>query len=455
MDSLGTATNPLRVAIVGSGPSGFYAAEALLESGLEVRVDLIERLPVPFGLVRFGVAPDHPKLKMATLVFDRIAQHPHCRFIGNVSVGRDVSLAELREHYHAILFSSGAESDRSLGIPGESLPGSHTATEFVGWYNGHPDFSDRHFDLSQETAVIIGQGNVAADVARILLTPVDLLAGTDMASHAVEALRGSRVREVHLIGRRGPAQAKFTPQELRELGEIPGVQVELDPADLELNAESLIELQDKKNFAAAKNVVLLRGWAARPPQDQTRRLVFHFLKSPVALLGSECLQHLVVEKNHLQGEPFAQTATISGERHTLPCGLVFRSIGYKGVPIPDLPFDERNGVLAHAAGRVLGEAGVYAAGWIKRGPSGIIGTNRACAVETVAGLLKDLESFDSRPKPGSEALLGLMHGRGLRALSYSDWQKIDAEETRIGREAGKPREKFTDVEAMLAVLDRA
>src|SRR5215470_2250952 len=297
MDALGSEVNPLRAAVVGSGPSGFYAAEALLKSGLAVRVDMIERLPAPYGLVRYGVAPDHPKLKEPILVYSQIARLPHFGLLGNVAVGRDVSVEELRAHYHAVVFTCGAETDRHLDIPGEDLPGSHTATEFVAWYNGHPDYRDRSFDLSQEVAVIVGQGNVAADVARILAKSVDELRSTDIARHALEALSASRVRDIHVIGRRGPAQAKFTNKELKELGELANCTAEVDPGALELNAESRAELEAKTSFISTKNVEILREIASRPRGGKPRRLILHFLKSPLKLVGAGRLQEVVLERN--------------------------------------------------------------------------------------------------------------------------------------------------------------
>jgi ferredoxin--NADP+ reductase len=444
----------LEVAIVGSGPSGFYAAEALLEARTDLRVTLYERLPVPFGLVRFGVAPDHPRLKSPALIFDRVASHPNFRFVGNTTIGRDLGVDELRKHHHATIFAYGAETDRSLGIPGERLPGSHTATEFVGWYNGHPDFRERCFDLSRDSVAIIGQGNVAADVARILSMPIDTLAATDIASHAVECLRASQVRTIHIIGRRGPAHAKFTAQELRELGEIPGADVEVRAADLELNAESLVELQDKKNFLSAKNVELFRKWASASG-GSARRLVFHFLESPIEIIGQDRVEGLLLERNRLSGPAFAQQADATGERRVLPCGLVFRSIGYQGVALAGLPFDARRGVLPNVAGRVTGLPDIYTTGWIKRGPSGIIGTNRACAVETVSALLQDCTPGGFDHKGGALSTLPLLAERGVRVVSYQDWKRIDAEEVRCGQARGKPREKFTDTGAMLAALGAA
>jgi ferredoxin--NADP+ reductase len=448
--------SPLRVAIVGAGPSGFYAAEALFKSGRDVRIDMLERLPAPFGLVRFGVAPDHPKLKEAIAVYDRIARSPGFRFFGNVTVGRDVSVEALASAYHAVIFACGAESDRRLGVPGEDLPGSYTATEFVGWYNGHPDYRDRVFDLSQEVAVIVGQGNVAADVCRILAKTVDELRHTDIAEHALDALAASRVREIHVVGRRGPAQAKFTAKELRELGDLDDAEVVVDPAELALNPESLAEFEDRKGAAAKKNVDILRDFAARPHQGRSRRIVFRFLLSPVEILGRERVEGVVFERNRLSGPPFEQSARGTGERLELPAGLVFRSIGYKGTAMPGVPFDARQGVFPTREARIVdaeGAAlpGLYACGWIKRGPTGIIGTNKPCSVATVAALLADVPA-DAPPKPGAEGIPALAGTDGRRVVSYEDWIAIDQAEIGRGSPKGKPREKFTSVEEMLDLI---
>jgi ferredoxin--NADP+ reductase len=457
MSEPGSEAQPLRIAIVGAGPSGFYAAEALLKSGQRVLIDMIERLPAPYGLVRHGVAPDHPKLKEAIAVYDRIARSPEFRFFGNVTVGRDLSVDALRAAYHAVIFASGAESDRRLGVPGEDLAGSYTATEFVGWYNGHPDFRDRVFDLDQEVAVIIGQGNVAADVCRILAKTVDELKHTDIAEHALEALAGSRVREIHVVGRRGPAQAKFTAKELRELGELEDADVVVDPAELMLNPESLAEFEDRKGAAAKKNVDILREFAAKPQAGRSRRVVFRFLLSPVEILGREHVEGVVFERNRLSGSPHEQSARGTGERLEMPAGLVFRSIGYKGTAIEGVPFDARQGVFPSQDGRITEAggavvSGLYACGWIKRGPTGIIGTNKPCSVATVTSLLADLAASAPGPRPGAEGLPALGGADGRRVVSYEDWLAIDQAEVSRGTAKGKPREKFTSVDEMLDLL---
>jgi ferredoxin/flavodoxin---NADP+ reductase len=447
------------VAVVGAGPSGFYAAEALLRSGLPVRVNMIERLPTPFGLVRSGVAPDHPKLKEAILVYDRIAHAPGFNFLGNVTVGRDVSVAELRATHQAVVFACGAETDRQMGIPGEDLPGSYTATEFVGWFNGHPDYRDRTFDLGQEVVAIVGQGNVAADVCRILAKPVTELRTTDIAEHALAALAESRVKEIHVIGRRGPVQAKFTTKELRELGEIADCATLVDPVGLALNAESEVELTHRSNLNGPGNLSLFRAFASRKAEFGRRTIWFRFHLSPAALIGDGHVKKIILTRNILEGAPFAQVARSTDEQIELSCGLVFRSIGYRGVPIPGLPFDESRGTVPHASGRVMDGAktleGLYVTGWLKRGPTGIIGTNRADSMETVQSLLAELPKICDREKPGAEALRPLLERRGIRVLNYQNWAMIDAAEIDRGKPKGKPREKFTRIHEMLAVaLDK-
>jgi len=456
----GTGQNPLKVAIVGAGPSGFYAAEALLKSGLAVRIDMIERLPAPFGLVRHGVAPDHPKLKEAIAVYDRIARSPEFRFFGNVTVGRDVTVEALRAAYHAVIFASGAETDRRLGVPGEDLAGSYTATEFVGWYNGHPDYRDRVFDLDQEVAVIIGQGNVAADVCRILAKTVDELKHTDIAEHALAALAESRVRDIYVVGRRGPAQAKFTAKELRELGDLAAAEVLVDPAELELNSESLAEFEERKGAASKKNVEILRDFAARPRAGTPRRIHFRFLLSPTAILGQGHVEAVEFERNRLSGSPFGQAARGTGELVEQAAGLVFRSIGYRGVAMAGVPFDARQGVFPTRGDRITDEQGtvvpsLYACGWIKRGPTGIIGTNKPCSVATVASVLADAGALDENPRVGAEGIPALLGVDGRRVVSYEDWIAIDQAEMTRGAASGKPREKFTSVEQMLEVLGAA
>ena len=456
MSGLGTDENPLRVAVIGSGPSGFYAAEYLMKSAHKVLVDMYERLPAPFGLVRNGVAPDHQKLKQPVLVYDKIAREPGFTYLGNVMVGKDVTVDELAAAYHAVIFANGAETDKKLWVPGEDLPGSHTATEFVGWYNGHPDYRDRVFDLQQEVAVIIGQGNVAADVARILSKTVDELKNTDIAQHALDALANSKVREIYAIGRRGPAQAKFTTKELREFGELADCDASVDPAELVLNPESAAELADKANFIQAKNVAMFKQFAAVTPSKR-KRCYFRFLAGPVELIGNGRVEGVVLEKNALSGPANNQYARGTGEKCTLPCGILFRSIGYNGIAMPGVPFDERKGVIPNTDGRIVDAnkaivPGLYVTGWIKRGPSGIIGTNRADSVATCNSLLADLAQLDTgTPKAGAAAIYPLLNNRNVPLVNYDRWLKIDAVEVDHGKVKGKPREKFTRVAEMLAI----
>ncbi|GBD50122.1 FAD-dependent oxidoreductase [Methylopila sp. Yamaguchi] len=439
-----------KVAVVGSGPSGFYAAEALLEAGAEV--DMLERLPTPFGLVRFGVAPDHPKLKSVCQNFTQIAGHERFAFFGNVALGRDVTIDELRSFYDAVVIASGASTDRKLGVPGEDLPGSWSATEFVSWYNGHPDFRDRSFDLSCEAAVIVGHGNVAIDVCRILLKSVDELRRTDICAHALEALAESRIRDVHLVGRRGPAQAKWTVKELREIGMLANADVVLDDSDLALGETCEAELRDPRGVAAAQSVKILRTFQGRP-RERARAVHLHFNLSPRALQGDHCVERALFDRCRLSGGAFAQVAQPTGETVALETGAVFRSVGYKGVATDGVPFDNRSGAIPHERGRVMdrGEPapGLYVAGWIKRGPSGVIGVNRACSLETVATMLAD---FADRPSkaPGRAALRTSLAARGVRPVDFTSWSRIDAAEVEAGAAQGKPREKFTAVSEMLA-----
>ncbi len=457
MSNLGTPDNPLKVAIVGAGPSGFYATEALQKSGLSVNINLFERLLSPYGLVRSGVAPDHPKLKQAIQVYNKIADNSGFEFFGNITIGQDLGVDELKRFHHAVIFTCGAETDRRLGIPGEDLAGSHTATEFVGWYNGHPDYRDREFDLSCDTAVIIGQGNVAADVSRILSKTVDELRHTDIAEHALDVLAGSRIRHIHVIGRRGPAQAKFTSKELREFGELADCDPVIDPADLELNPASAQELGDKTNVGSKKIYDLFREFSGRQDGTATRKCYFRFLLSPIELLGADRLQQVRLEKNRLDGEAFHQSARGTGETLELDTGILFRSIGYRGLSIAGVPFDKRSGTFPNVAGRILDNDKVapqlYTAGWIKRGPSGIIGTNRACSVETVGSLLEDLDQLATLDIDSArEKIHALLKDRGVRRINFQEWQRIDAAEVARGETRDKPREKFTRREEMLGAL---
>ena len=455
--SVGSEQNPLKVAVVGAGPSGFYASEALIRSDLNVEIDLLERLPSPYGLVRSGVAPDHPKLKQAILVYDKIASNnSELNYIGNVTVGKDVSVDELRQTHHAVILTCGAETDRKLGIPGEDLPGSHTATEFVAWYNGHPDYREREFDLSHENAVVIGQGNVAADVSRILSKTVDELKNTDIAQHALDALAESKIKNVYVIGRRGPAQAKFTSKELKEFGELEACDAVVNPDELALNAASEAELAEKSNAGSKKVYDLFLGYAEKGLTGKQRQCHFQFLRSPVELVGGDRIEKVIIEHNQLSGEAFKQSARGTGERYEQEAGILFRSIGYRGVEMPGVPFHDSWGVFPNESGRVTDNDNMvpqlYTAGWIKRGPSGIIGTNRACAVETVKSLVEDVAKLNADSKTGRDGLYSLLDQRNVRYINYQQWKTIDQAEVARGETKQKPREKFTSVDEMLALI---
>ena len=455
---------PLRVAIIGSGPSGFYAAEHLQKKLPEVEIDMLDRLPTPYGLVRGGVAPDHPKIKSVTRIYDRIAVHPGFRFLGNVNVGADAEHAELRAFYDAVIYATGAETDRQLGIPGEALAGSHAATEFVGWYNGHPDYRDRRFDLSATSAVVVGMGNVAMDVTRILGSSMAELTPTDLSLHALDALRSSKVESIYMLGRRGPAQAAFTNPELKELGELAEADVLVDTREIELDEHSALQLSGGEDRTAEKNLHTLHEFAARKPEGRKRRIILRFLVSPVEILGTGRVEGVKLVKNRLvRGSGNDLKAEATGETETVPAGLVFRSVGYKGIAVPGVPFDPRAGVIPNAEGRVLVAPGaserlhgVYAVGWIKRGPSGVIGTNKPDSVETADRLLEDLASGAITPKVrGSRTAVDqMLQARGVRVVSFADWQALDALEQAAGKPRGAPREKFTRVAEMLAAIQQ-
>jgi ferredoxin--NADP+ reductase len=448
---------PLRVAIVGSGPAGAYAAGQLLSAkDHEVEVDVFERLATPWGLVRAGVAPDHPNIKAVTRVYEKTAAKDGFRFFGNVEVGRDVSVEELREHYHAIVYAFGAAGDRRLGIPGEDLANSHSATEFVAWYNGHPDFCDHEFDLSAETAVVVGNGNVALDVARMLALPREDLAATDVADHALEALADSAIREVVVLGRRGPAQAAFTTPELIELSELAHADVIVDPGDCELDPASA-RMVEEADLATKKKVEVLKGYAAAEPQGRERRIVLRFFASPLEILGSDRVEGVRIARTELVEEDGRQRAVMTGEEETIPAQLVFRSVGYRGLPLPGVPFDERSATIPNDAGRVLDapggaqRPGEYVSGWIKRGPSGIIGTNKKDSQETVSSLLEDAGAgrLPDPPIADPEAIEALLAQRAPDHVRYDGWQAIDAAEQAAGEPHGRPRVKLTRTEQLL------
>ncbi|HJS50029.1 MAG TPA: FAD-dependent oxidoreductase [Gaiellaceae bacterium] len=446
---------PLHVAIVGSGPAAFYAAGHLLSSDdPRVEVDMIERLPTPWGLVRLGVAPDHPNLKSVSRAFEKIAERPGFRFLGNVEVGRDVSNEELGAVYDAVVYAVGAQTDRRLGIPGEDLAGSWAATELVAWYNGHPDYQELEFDLSGERAVVIGNGNVALDVARMLALTQEELAPTDATDASIESIVASDVSEIVVLGRRGPVQAAWTSTELQEMGELAGADIVVDPEELELDEASEAELDASSNIVQ-RNVEILRGFASRAPSGKSCTIRLRFRVSPVAILGDDRVEGVEVVHNRLEADGRGRVRAVpTDEREVIPCGIVFRSVGYHGVELPGVPFDEASGTVPNQGGRVLDGhgaviPGLYCAGWIKRGPTGVIGTNKKDATETVDLLLEDARVGKLGAKEGG-SVDGLLAERGVDVVSYAGWGAIDAAERARGEPQGRPRVKLCTWDELLA-----
>jgi ferredoxin/flavodoxin---NADP+ reductase len=466
VSQIGSSENPLRVAIIGAGPAGFYAADHLLKQGnLVVEVDMYDRLPTPHGLVRVGVAPDHQKIKSVTKAFDKVASRPEFRFFGNVEIGEHVTVAELRNFYHQIVYTTGAQTDRFLDIPGADLQGSHAATEFVAWYNGHPDFRACRFDLTQERAAVIGVGNVAVDVARILCRTPEELEKTDIADYALEALRHSRVKEVYILGRRGPVQAAFTTPEIKELGEMADADIVILPEEAELDDLSQKALAEADERSLARKVEIIQQYSRAQPKGKSRRLILRFLVSPTELIGDDegRVKAMRIVRNELYlTEAGTLRSRYSDHTEELPVGLVFRSIGYRGVPVPGVPFHDRWGVILNDEGRVLDpetqrpQTGEYTAGWIKRGPTGVIGTNKPDAVETVEHMLQDLKAGQTlQPaQPQATAVEQFMRQRQPHYFSYSDWLRLDELEVARGTELGRPRLKFTSVAEMMAALGK-
>ena len=441
-----------RVAIVGAGPAGAFAAAAVLRQVGDAEIDLFDRLPTPWGLLRGGVAPDHQEIKRLQDTFDRQTLQRGCRFLGNVEVGRDLTHEELARHYTAVIYATGAQTDKSLGIPGEDLPGSWAATEFVAWYNGHPDYRELEFDLSHERAVVIGNGNVAADVTRLLTRSPNELERTDVADHALEALRESGVKEVVVLGRRGPAQAAFTSAELRELGHMEGVDLRVDPADATLDPLSQQWLAEQGTFTARKNVQLLGEFADRPPRiDAPRRVELRFLTSPAEIRGDGRVEAIEVRRNEIvrSDDGLLRARGTDAPAETIECGLVLRSVGYQAVPLPGVPFDERAFVLPNQHGRVLDAPGVYTVGWIKRGPTGILGTNKRDAEETIACLAEDVRGGVLR-EPANGPIDALLAERGVDVVTADGWRAIDGHELEAGRSTQRPRVKLASRDELLA-----
>ena len=448
---------PYHVAIVGSGPSGFFAAASLLKAAdssddIDVAVDMLEMLPTPWGLVRSGVAPDHPKIKSISKQFEKTAEDPRFRFFGNIAVGEHIEAAELAEHYDAVIYAIGTQSDRSLNIPGEDLPGSVAAVDFVGWYNAHPHFEETSPDLSGARAVVVGNGNVALDVARILVTDPDALAETDIANHALESLRPCGVDEVIILGRRGPLQSAFTTLELRELADLENVDVIVDPADLE-------GITDDDAAAVGKvckqNIKVLRSYIGREPRPGHRRMVFRFLTSPIEITGDGRVESIVLGRNELVTDENGRVAAKdTGDREELPVQLVVRSVGYRGVPTPGLPFDEKSATIPHSHGRVEGRRNEYVVGWIKRGPSGVIGTNKKDSQDTVDTLIADLSSATELadfPDDHADRLAQWLAERQPKLVTDAHWKLIDEHERSAGEPHGRPRVKLPSLARLLQI----
>ncbi|XP_073540162.1 NADPH:adrenodoxin oxidoreductase, mitochondrial [Phyllobates terribilis] len=462
---LSTWCQPPRICIVGSGPAGFYTAQHLLKHHTQAIVDIYEKLPVPFGLVRFGVAPDHPEVKNVINTFTQTARSERCSFLGNVTVGRDVTVEELQEAYHAVVLSYGAEEKRELGIPGEHLPGVYSARDFVGWYNGLPDNRYLSPDLSSETAVILGQGNVALDIGRMLLSPLELLKKTDVTQPALEALSQSKVKKVWLVGRRGPLQVAFTIKELREMINLPGTRPISDPSDFQGLGNILKDLPRPRKRLTE---LLVKSALEAPGEKETARRTqcnrewgLRFFRNPVAVLPSEDGKRAAgvrLAVTRLEGSGESAVAVPTDKTEDLPCGLILSSIGYRSVPIaPGVPFLLKQGIIPNIMGRVQGTRGLYCSGWVKRGPTGVITTTMTDSFDTAQALLEDIKAGTlnfSNPRAGASAIRELLLLRGVQTVSFSDWEKIDAAETAQGLKAGKPREKILDTEEMLQLVSR-
>ena len=449
---------PLRVAVVGAGPAGIYAAEALTrQSDVPVAVDLIDRLPTPFGLVRHGIAPDHPKMRAIRDTLHRTLDHPLVRFVGNIEIGRDIALADLRRHVDAVVYTYGAALDRHLGIEGEDLPGSLAATELVAWYTGHPDADRARVEAALagvRSVVVVGVGNVALDVARVLARTPAELEPTDMPQHVLDALAATQVEEITVLGRRGPAQASFTTQELRELDDLECATVLVDAADLDLDPAAEERAATDRNVS--RNLAVLRGWADHVPEPGRTRLRLRFFARPARLLGTDRVTAVEVERTAVDAEGRAMG---TGELDVVPADLVVRSVGYFGTPLPGLPIDERAGTVPNEAGRVLRDGepapGEYVAGWIKRGPSGVVGTNKHDARETVAALLADAAGGVLTTSGSADDLVAELVARGAAPVLIDDWRAIDAAEVALGATRGRARTTLHEREALLAAVRAA
>lgn len=441
-------SEPVRVAVIGSGPSGLYAADELSKHDT-VTVDVLDRLPCPYGLLRYGVAPDHLKMKSLEITLRKILERPAVRFLGGVELGSGVSVDELRNHYDAVVYATGSPVDRRLSVPGEDLPGSFSATQFVAWYCGHPDAAVDAFTLDARSAVVIGVGNVAVDVARILAKTADELHATDMPDHVLKVLDASAITDVHIVGRRGPAQAKFTTKELRELGELANADVVVDPGELVLDEAGREAVETNKTIR--RNLEALQEWSTRPQQGRPRRVHLRFLLAPVSVHGTVRVESVECERTALDG---SGGVTGTGETITLDAQLLLRSVGYRGLPLPGVPFDERAGVIPHVRGRVQRDGsaatGEYVVGWIKRGPTGVIGTNKGDAKETVETLLADRDTLPRAPDRDPDAITTMLAQRGVGVVTWSGWEAIDAAEQALGAAVGRSRIKIAELQALLA-----
>ena len=452
-----------KIAVIGSGPAGFYAAgELFRQQSWDIKVDMFERLPTPFGLVRGGVAPDHQKIKSVTKIYSRIAENENFRFFGNVEFGRDIKQSDLLEHYDAVIYTVGSPADRALGIPGEDLSGSHSATEFVAWYNGHPDFREHKFDLSVKYAFVIGMGNVALDVARILAKNPEELAETDIADYALKTLRKSQLEDIWLVGRRGPLQAAFSPVELREFLELPEADVMIEENALELDAESQHILETISGKDTKKNIEILKQMSAMAASGKKRKVHFLFLASPLEISGDGKVEKIRMVRNQLvKKEDGSLRPQATDKIVEEDAGLVFRSIGYHGKPLADLPFDQKSGTIPNEFGQVkdpengnLLRNREYVAGWIKRGPSGVIGTNKQDAVETVHRMLETFlkEKMEAGKNVSNPDIVLLLEKRKVEFVSFADWKLLDAHEIEAGQKQGRPRVKLTSIAEMLEIF---
>ena len=450
-----SSSTPLRVAIVGAGPAGIYAADILSKTGLEVSIDLFERLPAPFGLVRYGVAPDHPRIKQIIVALHKVLQRGDIRLLGNVDFGVDLKLDELRQYYDAVIFATGSIRDASLEVPGIDLPESYGAADFVSWYDGHPDVP-RTWPLEAREVAVFGAGNVALDVARMLTKHADDLLPTEIPANVHEILASNPVTDVHLFARRGPAQVKFSPLELRELGHVPDVDVVVYPEDFEFDDGSMEAIRSSNQ---TKQVVkTLTDWTLREPEELTasRRIHLHFLHKPVEVLGED--GHVVgvrTERTQLNGDG---TVSGTGEHHDWPVQAVYRAVGYFGSPLVDIPFDSVHGVIPNEEGRVVGIdgepiPGIYATGWIKRGPVGLIGHTKSDASETIRHLCEDVDAgvLPTAPVRDPEAILDLLHRDGVPFTTWEGWELLDAFEQELGRAQGRTRVKVVPREEMTSI----